>query len=518
MENNLITLHSKKMSKWLFVWSIIFQFQIVYSQCLTPAQVTYGDLTNCSCNEAPNMDHIRVYDDFCLRAIFPGNMNSILTFGDVTVNFYENNTLIHSVVLTYPYDAYFLSHILYKHRVETPGTYVYKTEIVFDYAGCTGFFNERTIQIYERECPFIGLTVADMSPCLPPENDIELTLELSDNSATILNTTWEFVRCDSAATGSNNEVGVYTSQGVEFTFTPPYPGSFCGTATSQIMLSDGTVCLANANGGDCQFSTGGWLYSDPFFELGGILQSGNDIDVVFKGTQIYPLNNNHRYYLYHNSTLIATVDNLQFDQVIATLNSISPGNHVLKLVGEADKVCMDEYSYEFRVADEQAEVPCESCNTFRPQPGERYWVSAWVKENQSSQVKTYTNPRLEFGFTGSGVAAAPFYPSGDIVEGWQRIVGSFTIPANTTALNIKLVNGHPSMEVYFDDIRIHPYNANMKSYVYDPATYLLSAELDDNNYATFYEYDKEGLLIRIKKETARGIMTIQESRSSNPKR
>ena len=57
----------------------------------------------------------------------------------------------------------------------------------------------------------------------------------------------------------------------------------------------------------------------------------------------------------------------------------------------------------------------------------------------------------------------------------------------------------------------------MKSYVYDPITLWLTAELDDNNYATFYEYDQEGQLIRIKKETARGIMTIQESRSSNPK-
>ena len=57
----------------------------------------------------------------------------------------------------------------------------------------------------------------------------------------------------------------------------------------------------------------------------------------------------------------------------------------------------------------------------------------------------------------------------------------------------------------------------MKSYVNDPETFWLTAELDDNNYATFYEYDKEGKLIRIKKETSRGIVTIKENRSSNPK-
>lgn len=160
---------------------------------------------------------------------------------------------------------------------------------------------------------------------------------------------------------------------------------------------------------------------------------------------------------------------------------------------------------------------CLSCNTFKPKPGERYWVSAWVKESQVSQFKTYINSSLEFGFTGSGQPSVEFLPSGDIIEGWQRIVGSFTIPNGTTELDIKLVNDNSSIDAYFDDIRIHPFNASMKSYVYDPETFWLTAELDDNNYATFYEYDNEGQLVRIKKETARGIMTIQESRSANPK-
>ena len=42
----------------------------------------------------------------------------------------------------------------------------------------------------------------------------------------------------------------------------------------------------------------------------------------------------------------------------------------------------------------------------------------------------------------------------------------------------------------------------------------LMAELDENNYATFFEYDDDGTLIRLKKETERGIMTIKETRSA----
>jgi hypothetical protein len=67
---------------------------------------------------------------------------------------------------------------------------------------------------------------------------------------------------------------------------------------------------------------------------------------------------------------------------------------------------------------------------------------------------------------------------------------------------------------YWDDIRIHPFNANMKSYAYDPRTLRLSAELDENNYASFYEYDEEGQLVRVKKETSQGIKTVNETRAS----
>jgi hypothetical protein len=42
----------------------------------------------------------------------------------------------------------------------------------------------------------------------------------------------------------------------------------------------------------------------------------------------------------------------------------------------------------------------------------------------------------------------------------------------------------------------------------------LMAELDENNYSTFYEYDDDGTLIRVKKETERGIMTLKETRSA----
>ena len=55
------------------------------------------------------------------------------------------------------------------------------------------------------------------------------------------------------------------------------------------------------------------------------------------------------------------------------------------------------------------------------------------------------------------------------------------------------------------------YLGSMITYVYDPITLRLMAEMDERNYAKIYEYDEEGKLIRVKKETEKGIMTIQQT-------
>lgn len=161
-------------------------------------------------------------------------------------------------------------------------------------------------------------------------------------------------------------------------------------------------------------------------------------------------------------------------------------------------------------------------NSFLPKAG-KYIISGWVKEKHPKQVISY-NSYITFSLTGiNNPVNENLMTSGNIIDGWQRVVGIVEIPVLSNETNAKLeialqCNNISGGECYFDDIRFYPFNGNMKSFVYDEDTQRLMAELDENNYATFYEYDLEGGLIRVKKETERGVYTIQETRSNTIKK
>ena len=97
------------------------------------------------------------------------------------------------------------------------------------------------------------------------------------------------------------------------------------------------------------------------------------------------------------------------------------------------------------------------------------------------------------------------------MEGWKRVEVPFTA---SSSFNLVITGSGK----YIDDLRIFPNAGQMNSYVYDNRTMRLLAQLDENNFATLYEYDDEGTPVRVKKETEKGIMTLKENRQSLRKR
>lgn len=74
----------------------------------------------------------------------------------------------------------------------------------------------------------------------------------------------------------------------------------------------------------------------------------------------------------------------------------------------------------------------------------------------------------------------------------------------------------PTESVYVDDIRMQPLDAKMSTYVYDPATFKVSAQFDNQHFGTYYQYSKEGKLLRISRETERGLKMVKETQYNIP--
>lgn len=170
-------------------------------------------------------------------------------------------------------------------------------------------------------------------------------------------------------------------------------------------------------------------------------------------------------------------------------------------------------------------------DTFSLIQNKKMLLSAWVKVGTGNccfpatyaLVNNASSNSIVVTYTGSSVTTT-MYPMGGIIEGWQRYESVFDVPETATSIDVSLNNktssgtgGNPQV-VFFDDVRIQPFNANMKSFVYHSSNLRLMAELDENNYASFYEYDDDGTLTRVKKETAKGIKTITETRSAMQKK
>jgi hypothetical protein len=146
-----------------------------------------------------------------------------------------------------------------------------------------------------------------------------------------------------------------------------------------------------------------------------------------------------------------------------------------------------------------------------PKANKRYTVSAWVRANNSTFTPTIdvldgNGQPLPIIVEDLGQAA---------VEGWKKVTVTFTTPAAGSSIQLRFgATGASSGLIHVDDIRIHPSDASITTYVYHPGLHWLLAELDDRNYATFYNYDEEGTLVQVKKETERGVMTLRTTRKN----
>jgi hypothetical protein len=170
---------------------------------------------------------------------------------------------------------------------------------------------------------------------------------------------------------------------------------------------------------------------------------------------------------------------------------------------------------------------CDCNGQFSPNEGEEYILMAWVKQTpvggaSYNALSTFSSPNITVksfdGVSTTTIATSPVTNTEPVIDGWQRVFFTFTVPVGSESITVELNNSNSvASDDYFDDLRIQPYDANMVTYVYDPMTYRLVAQLDANNFAMFYIYDEQGGLEKMKVETKEGIKTVKEGRMNMDK-
>jgi len=153
---------------------------------------------------------------------------------------------------------------------------------------------------------------------------------------------------------------------------------------------------------------------------------------------------------------------------------------------------------------------------FNPEKNKRYLVSMWIKVNDYTSFgeDLYTTYKSAFAVTVNGQALTT---KSAIINGWQQLSGVVEVSNGDSDLELIIQNNHIN-GILIDDMRIHPEEASMISYVYDKDRLKLIAELNNYNFASFVQYDAEGKPVRTKVETEKGIITVNEKHSAMRKR
>jgi len=212
---------------------------------------------------------------------------------------------------------------------------------------------------------------------------------------------------------------------------------------------------------------------------------------------------------YHNIHYNGTSNSYNYISYVGDNNNFGAGLVVDSTVSHTGK-----YSLKF---GNSGVIKLADMNVYETSGDNWYcYISMWVKPFNGSISTTGTYLR-GYGKQANATAFTDFTAFSvktNSIDGWYKLEGKLDMGLLALFKELRLVM--PANN-YVDDIRLYPDNGNMKSFAYDMTNMRLMAELDENNFATFYEYDQEGVLIRVKKESDRGVLTVSENRKSNAK-
>jgi len=128
----------------------------------------------------------------------------------------------------------------------------------------------------------------------------------------------------------------------------------------------------------------------------------------------------------------------------------------------------------------------------------RYRYSAWVYNAASSvELVLLMKKQGETGYTTYTESISSTLVSND----WFLLEKEVVLPADVIQIAVRL-DANASGSVWFDDVRLCPTDAKMKTYTYRPLVGI-SSVMDENNIPEYYEYDNQGRLLIVRDDKRR---------------
>lgn len=156
--------------------------------------------------------------------------------------------------------------------------------------------------------------------------------------------------------------------------------------------------------------------------------------------------------------------------------------------------------------------------------GRTYIANVWVHSSSPSDARLVMelDGYIDPGGGGSSYAISDhrYIAKSDsknvTVGSWTLMSLEVIVPEKfdlgaTHLLKVYVENNGSSGDAYFDDLAFHPKDAVMTGNVYEERTGLLKAQLDNDNFATLYNYDNAGRVVSTYKEYSGGVKKITEN-------
>lgn len=237
---------------------------------------------------------------------------------------------------------------------------------------------------------------------------------------------------------------------------------------------------------------------------------------------------------YNNRYKLADISNANYnsfafssfeDQFVPAPGYVHFGGEILNgqlrsssLVAGDGSLIKPHTGYYFTAVTANGNGPKYSAENF--EVGRTYIAKIWVHK------KSPATAAINISLTGTtGAAQTPLSVTKTItrsdasnitVGDWILMTTEIEVPQDFNAtgthnLSVYCTNVGATATAYFDDLSFHPKDAVITGNVYNEKTGLLIAQLDNENFATLYNYDNAGRIITTYKEYSGGTKKVTEN-------